>query len=412
MSRSVQEHWQLVEEILRKGQRDREHARQLLESVVELLATPEGRESIRRRLDGEDGSFEGRRRFVDEVFRAFENPAPVLGELSARDRLSIQEAVLKRTGAKADQAYWNMLWLLHRDGHLGIGQKVLDSLAKITKKSDDFLHALSSLQAWKRLPPDRMVTLLEAAKAASRDIELTNRLDRVLSWAKGVRSSRNKDDARSGHPSVSPDRACSDAGVAGVSALPTTEAKEAERTKPPPLPTVATREEARLTLPMLLAEIDRLFRRAQEEKETLRQERQVVRDGLTRVQEELQADKELASAYLQKAERLEQALNDRTRELAAARHEMIRLEQQLTEARQEVDGARRRADDYIHEATLARDNAVRSFQATLWERLRAYLIEVLDEHGQPAGLTPDQVFFRHRLEEIRETLRELGVPPH
>ena len=88
------------------------------------------------------------------------------------------------------------------------------------------------------------------------------------------------------------------------------------------------------------------------------------------------------------------------------------MEHQLDDTQHEVEAARRRAEDYIHEASLARDNAVSSFQATLWERLRAYLIEVLDGHIEQSGLTPDQVFFRHRLQEIRETLRELGVPPY
>src|SRR5438094_183694 len=95
MTRTVQEHWQLIEDILRKTQRNRSHGEQLRESIAGLLATPEGRESIRRRLNGDGGSFEGLHRFMDEITRALENPGTALGELSPRDRFGIQEAVLK-----------------------------------------------------------------------------------------------------------------------------------------------------------------------------------------------------------------------------------------------------------------------------------------------------------------------------
>lgn len=134
-------------------------------------------------------------------------------------------------------------------------------------------------------------------------------------------------------------------------------------------------------------------------------------DAVTRLREQLQDQKELTGDYVRKVGGLEQALNDRDNELAKASCEVRRLEHQFAETGEEVKAARRRAEDYIHEATLARDNAVCRFQATLWQRLRAYLIEILDGPTEQAGLTPDQIFFRHRLQEIRETLRELGVPP-
>jgi len=97
MTRTVQEHWQLIEAILHKKDRGQSQLTELQASVAGLLATPEGRESVRSRLNGEGGSFTGRHRFVEEVFRAFETAAPVLGELSPRDRRDLQAAVLKHT---------------------------------------------------------------------------------------------------------------------------------------------------------------------------------------------------------------------------------------------------------------------------------------------------------------------------
>jgi chromosome segregation ATPase len=163
---------------------------------------------------------------------------------------------------------------------------------------------------------------------------------------------------------------------------------------------------------VLLKAIENLFKQQEERQADLQRGQAAAREELTRIRAELQAQQELTREYSAKADRLEQGLKDRSHELAATRDQVRQLEQQLAEARQEIEAARRRAEDYIHEATLARDNAVLSFQATLWDRLRACLVEVLDEDPHHAGLSPDQVFFRHRLQEIRDALRELGVPPY
>jgi hypothetical protein len=79
---------------------------------------------------------------------------------------------------------------------------------------------------------------------------------------------------------------------------------------------------------------------------------------------------------------------------------------------QEIDAVRRRTDDYIHEANLARDHAESSLQSRLWERLRPFLLEVLDEHAEHANLNIDQKIFHRRLRAIRDTLHELDVRPH
>jgi len=423
MTRTVQEHWQVIEEMLRKKDRSRSHAEQLRGGVAGLLTTLEGRESILRRLNGEGGKFEGRQRFVDEVFRVLENPEPAIAELGPRDRLAIQEAVVKQTRPAVDSAHWNMLWLLHREGCMNAGQMVLESLGKVAKRRDDLLRTLPRLQAWERVTPDRIVSLLETAKQASRDVELTDRIERVLSWARGLRSMGEKREARNHLPvpespigrSANLVVEKSSVGPVESAAAPDTSSvgeqsqvpKVVSRPELPPGP-----EDAVQTLPMLFKAIENLFKRQDEKRAELQREQTAAREELARIRADLQVQQELTHEHSAKAERLEQVLNDRSRELAAARDQVRQLEQQLAEARQEIEAARRRAEDYIHEATLAHDNAVRSFQASLWDRLRACLVEVLDEDPHHTDLSPDQVFFRHRLQEIRDALRELGVPPY
>lgn len=77
-----------------------------------------------------------------------------------------------------------------------------------------------------------------------------------------------------------------------------------------------------------------------------------------------------------------------------------------SEMREEIRRTNVRAMDYIHEAQLACDAAVATFQSLLAQRMRPWLIELEDG---TLGLTAEQRFFRLRLEEIRNTLRDLGV---
>jgi hypothetical protein len=317
-----------------------------------------------------------------------------------------------------------MLWLLHREGFINAGQMVLESLAKVARKKEALLQTLSKLQAWKRVIPDRIVSLLEAAKQASRDVETTERIERILPWAMGLRSMGEKQDVRNCSPVMeSPTGHSADRIIERPSLVPE------ERT---PVPQTATGFESSqlavktasqrpaLRIPevpeqallVLLKSIENLFTQQEERQAELRKGYAAASEEFAGIRADLQAQQELNREYAAKVDRLEQALGDRSAEIVAIRDQLLHLEQQLAEARQEVESASHRAEDYIHEATLARDNAVRSFQASLWDRLRACLIEILDDDTDHGNLSPDQVFFRHRLQEIRETLRELGVPPY
>jgi chromosome segregation ATPase len=125
---------------------------------------------------------------------------------------------------------------------------------------------------------------------------------------------------------------------------------------------------------------------------------------------------------------------ERWRELERANQELRRrngdLESELEELKEEVVRLRNRPQPAVEElaqvkADLARareglrvaeaewrlvldnlrqerDDAERTFKALLWDVLH-------DE--EETALNPDQRLFRQRLREIRDTLRDLGVPP-
>lgn len=109
---------------------------------------------------------------------------------------------------------------------------------------------------------------------------------------------------------------------------------------------------------------------------------------------------------------LEKALAERERELGEGRAEVARQAQEIEEARREAQAAHRRAEDYVHQANRERDNAVRTFKAELWEWMQMCLTEVLSDGEDESQLNPDQQFFRQRLREIRDVLRDQGIPPY
>jgi hypothetical protein len=145
----IEEHWRLVDEVLGKKDRSRAQAERLQQTVAELLGTADGRASITARLAGK-ATFKGKYRFANEVVKAFETEIPQVAGLSANDRLSLQEVIIENTRPGMDQAHWNMLWLVERDGHAGAGKMVLASLAKVSKKRDDLARTLPGLDAWQR----------------------------------------------------------------------------------------------------------------------------------------------------------------------------------------------------------------------------------------------------------------------
>ena len=68
------------------------------------------------------------------------------------------------------------------------------------------------------------------------------------------------------------------------------------------------------------------------------------------------------------------------------------------------------ARDYIHQANLQMETALRTFQSQVWEEMQRYF-SPLERGWQDKGLNDDQERHFRTLERIRNSLRELGVPP-
>jgi hypothetical protein len=182
-------------------------------------------------------------------------------------------------------------------------------------------------------------------------------------------------------------------------------------------------EEQMLHLMSWLTEL--FFRRQAERVRQLEQDANAGRAEVARMHHELAASQEqvgtlqgslqretdIAQELRHEKVRLEGYLADRERDLASARGEVQKVTHQLADARQEIEATRRRADDYIHQAERERDSAVRTFQAKLWDTMQYYLIEVLEDAPDESSLSADQQFFRQRLREIKDVLRDAGVQP-
>jgi phage shock protein A len=434
---TFEERWQEIDALVRRKERLQSHGERLQESVVALLATPEGRESIRTRL--EHSGFGGRERFIEEVVRAFDRRPASLSSLTPRDRSDFVMLALGKT-KRNQQCHWDLLWLLLRDGCNGVGSMVIDSLTKGVPKKEDLALALWSLPSWKAVARDRTAALLEAARAATGgNFDLRSRIDRALDWAKGSQQGSVRI-ATADRPSPvdDPSRRAEEIQIRAADATPAPAAVAREAagsiatsTKPEPPERRRNQEvsEAYQLSSVLVAikgAVEGLYHRLAEQVKRLEDEcdnhrlktaaarEEVIRleAELRSLKEEIAKEQDHCQELLTERTRLQERQSEHDRELARVRQEGRQLHEDLTQAKQEIEAIRRRADDWIHEANLARDSAERSLQSRLWERLRPSLLEVLDDHVEHPNLNPDQEIFHHRLGEIRDALRELGVQPH
>jgi DNA repair exonuclease SbcCD ATPase subunit len=451
------EHWQQIEDLLKveKKRRTKRHGEELRAHVAALLAAANGRESIRSRFSSKSG-FSGKEWFVRELLRTVEQMQEKFSEIPVRERSDLLREILRQSRPKVDQPHWDTLWLLHREGQVGIGQEVVNSLDKVAPKKDDLVRTLSGLQAWQSFPSERAAALLEAAKKSATSADAAARIDQALQWVSsrlcGVTVKPTDGElVQTASPLAIPfstvDQTASarDGGLATCSAGETVASRPVQRQvdidspkiekigqqpagSPTPIKETPAPVEA-MDVPSCVAQVSRLveslFRRQAERVIELEQEATAtrfevagLRDQLTIAQEKLeslqgslQRETDIAQELRHEKVRLEGYLADRERDLAAVRSEVQKVTHQLAEMRQEIEATRRRADDYVHYAERERDSAVRTFQASLWETLQNYLIEILQGPTEESSLSADQQFFRQRLREIKDALRDAGVPP-
>ena len=364
--------------------------------------------------------------------------------------------ILRQSRPKSDQSHWDTLWLLHREGQIDVGHEVVNSLDKVAAKRDDLVRTLSALQAWQNFPRERATVLLQAAKQSAISADDAARIEQALQWVSSRTSivaakALDGQPAQVGsQPAAPPAKADQTApvpdgrvtvGPEGRIGPERPEQREETRASlkvetkgehPPVSPTPAkgspvTGEATDVSSCMAQVNwlIESLFRRqterakqleleatsARAEAARLREQLTVAQEQLNNLQGSLQRETDLAQELRHEKVRLEGYLADRERDLASVRGEVQKITHQLTETRHEIEDTQRRSDDYIHQAERERDSAVRTFQAKLWETLQYYLIEVLEDSTEETSLSADQKFFRQRLREIKDALRDEGVPP-
>ncbi len=254
---------------------------------------------------------------------------------------------------------------------------------------------------WDEFPRDRAAVLLETALRSGTDSETAGRIEQALEW---VQRSR--------------------AGGAGAPSRPEDTAADAFPRPPPRVQEdqvqtpAAPAEDADLS--SCLAAMTQCLtglhlrhvetRRQMERELAAERERHRLEEGALR--EQLRLAEEVSQDRLHRVMSLEEDLARRGRELAEAHEAVGQLRQQAAQHRNELEAVERRTADYVHQANLEKENALRTFQAELWNRLHLCLVEVLNGETEPANLTPDQAFFLRRLREIKEALHEHHVPPY
>jgi hypothetical protein len=137
---------------------------------------------------------------------------------------------------------------------------------------------------------------------------------------------------------------------------------------------------------------------------------------------ELRARAEELAAQVERARRSESDMAERARQLEArladrdeaARRAMERtqqLERELQDVWNEIGQTERRAHDDVHKANMLKEQAEMALRYQIRQRVVPFLSEAIGDGDGPAELTPEQERLRHRLRQILDALRELGVEP-
>jgi uncharacterized coiled-coil protein SlyX len=136
-----------------------------------------------------------------------------------------------------------------------------------------------------------------------------------------------------------------------------------------------------------------------------------VEKALTETRADAQRAREEADRLRARARDLEAELDDVRRDRDAATARSQELARNLAAATDRIATVERRADQNIHEAYRERDAAVLTFQARVWDAVRAQLVDVTDSTPGEKFNTTEEEVLTDRLRKIRDTLREEGIPP-
>ena len=169
--------------------------------------------------------------------------------------------------------------------------------------------------------------------------------------------------------------------------------------------------------------ISRLFRMRDDERTELLQQCALVqrengrleteasrlRDRIEDLEAQLERSRRAEAETVERLAKAEARAADREEAARRAGERAERLERELGEALEEIEAAERRARDDVHRANLLAEHAVQGFRSQVRERVLPFLGDVSEDPGASGGLTPEQERLRHRLRQILNALRNLGV---
>lgn len=467
----VEEIWQQLDRLLEidKNDRTQPQAEELYACIELLVTSTDGRRSIVKRLTS-GAPFPGLERFLSDLGRALDGFHPDESDPSTSEvRELLRLAIFRSNNGFA--GHWQLLWLLINTRDPDAVKLTIASLTKKQKKPRDLVATLANLDSWKKTRADRGLAILEAARGKETTPEFSDSLERAINWQ---RSRIGQSAVLSPHPPRSTEGIAtanptlgSTASTVSVnneteSVIPTSSVDlrhDASTTETPVVDAVQFANEAavrpkrnrvskpvadddtdavtsprelasRDPLEICIAEASRLvascFRKYAEQTNAvakdaeqdrhqiglLRDQYNQLSNDLEAAREQLRREAERSQEIRQRSDRLERDIAQREGELAIARTEMQKLTEQVTAARQDVQRAHDRAEDDIHHIRLERDHALRTFQSELWDRIKLCLAEVLTETATGTSPSAEQEFFRRRLREIRDTLKEMNIPPY
>jgi predicted nucleic acid-binding Zn-ribbon protein len=425
---SLDEDWQTVEQLVavdRGGltQPQAEHLRSLIRT---MLNSRNGPERISRRLESKE-KFKGKERFLRELARVMKLSE---GEELSEQLVGFRELILlgiDKSGPKSDAGHWDFLWLYHQVDPVMAPARILQAFEKVAGKRGDLRSELRDLDSWKKFSTEGGLALLDVAIRKCADHEQREQLENARNWQfsrKGKATPENSQvDSASSQVSRSPETTMASSGP-----LPDSEvSNQAEESPVAALNNGAICDTG--TIDGCILEVSRVIQlhwnrlvssqefisqdsQLKQEIEALRAENVLLTIELKEVQSDLKIENEHCGELRKQVTELEKQSSTRERELSAARSEIDKIVKECREAQREAQLARDRAEEYIHAANLQREDALRTFQSTLWDRLSLHLAEVIASENDDPSLNEDQRFFRRRLLEIRDSLRELRVPPY
>src|SRR5437016_5770524 len=136
---TVEDRWEQLETLVRDTNSSTSLGEEFRKHFLELLKTPEGPTCLRRHVAMSPRDWVGSpewERFMREVLLAFGRPEPALEAVPPSDRQGVLRTMLDRSRPEQDRVHWELLWLLHREGHPEVGRLVEKSLLHLVSAKE------------------------------------------------------------------------------------------------------------------------------------------------------------------------------------------------------------------------------------------------------------------------------------